>query len=101
VRFTSSAAQVTLIVLTAYAGARRYRAERLNVEGEALEYRDAHERFERAETLLAPGSDPVTGAPADQGDARCLVDELGCLALAENEAWLKSRRERPLTPVVG
>ena len=98
---TSSAAQVMLIVLTAYAGARRYRAERLNVEGEALEYRDAHERFERAERLLAPGSDPVTGAPADQEDARRLVDELGCLALAENEAWLKSRRERPLTPVVG
>jgi hypothetical protein len=30
-----------------------------------------------------------------------MVYELGRLALAENEAWLKSRRERPLTPVVG
>jgi hypothetical protein len=97
----TSAVQVTLVVLSALAGALRYRVERLNVEGEALEYRDAQARFERAEKLLAPGSDPATGTPADEDDARRLVDELGRLALAENEAWLKSRRERPLTPVVG
>ena len=55
----------------------------------------------RAERELAAGADPQTGAPADQARARELVHELGCLALEENEAWLKSRRERPLTPVVG
>jgi hypothetical protein len=90
-----------LVVLTAIAGALRYLMERLNIEAEALEYRDARGRFERAERRLARGSDPETGAPADEETARRLVYELGCLALTENEAWLKSRRERPLTPVVG
>jgi hypothetical protein len=90
-----------LALLYAAAGAKRYLTERLNVEAEALEYRDARRRFERAERLLARGSDPVTGAPADEEAAQRVVYELGCLALAENESWLKSRRERPLTPVVG
>jgi hypothetical protein len=90
-----------LVVISAAAGALRYLMERLNVEAEALEYRDACDRFERAERRLARGSDPATGAPADEDAARRVVYELGRLALAENEAWLKSRRERPLTPVVG
>jgi hypothetical protein len=90
-----------LVVLYASAGAMRYLMERLNIEAEALEYRDARARFELAERRLAPGSDPVSGAPADEDAAQRLVHELGRLALAENEAWLKSRRERPLTPIVG
>ncbi len=90
-----------LVVLYAVAGAQRYLMERLNIEAEALEYRDARARFELAERRLAPGSDPVSGAPADEEAAQRLVHELGRLALAENEAWLKSRRERPLTPIVG
>jgi hypothetical protein len=90
-----------LALLYAAAGAKRYLTERLNIEAEALEYRDARRRFERAERLLARGSHPASGAPADEEAAQRLVYELGCLALAENEAWLKSRRERPLTPVVG
>jgi hypothetical protein len=90
-----------LVVLSASAGALRYLMERLNIEAEALEYRDALGRFERAERRLARGSDPKTGMPADEKAARHIVYELGCLALAENEAWLKSRRERPLTPLVG
>lgn len=91
----------SLVVISATAGALRYLMERLNIEAEALEYRDARDRFERAERRLAHGSDPATGAPADEDAARRVVYELGRLALAENEAWLKSRRERPLTPVVG
>jgi hypothetical protein len=90
-----------LVVLYAVAGAKRYLMERLNIEAEALEYRDARRRFERAERRLGRGSDPVSGAPAEEEAAQRLVYELGCLALAENEAWLKSRRERPLTPIVG
>jgi hypothetical protein len=90
-----------LVVISALAGALRYRMERLNIEAEALEYRDALGRFERAERRLARAADPATGTPADQKAARDIVFELGCLALAENEAWLKSRRERPLTPIVG
>ncbi|SDR64121.1 hypothetical protein SAMN05519103_09423 [Rhizobiales bacterium GAS113] len=89
-----------LVVLSAIAGAQRFLMEKLNIEAEALEYRDARGRFERGERLLARGSDPGTGAPANEEAAKRLVYELGCLALAENEAWLKSRRERPLTPVV-
>jgi hypothetical protein len=89
------------VVLYAIAGAMRYLMERLNIEAEALEYRDARARFELAERRLAPGSDPVSGAPADEEAAQRLVHELGRLALAENEAWLNSRRERPLTPIVG
>jgi hypothetical protein len=90
-----------LVIISAAAGALRYLMERLNIEAEALEYRDALGRFERAERRLAPGSDPATGTPADEKAAKQIVYELGCLALAENEAWLKSRRERPLTPLVG
>jgi hypothetical protein len=90
-----------LVVLYAIAGAKRYLMERLNIEAEALEYRDARARFELAERRLAPGSDPASGTPADEEAAQRLVHELGRLALAENEAWLKSRRERPLTPIVG
>jgi hypothetical protein len=96
-----SAVLVGLVGLSAIAGAWRYLTERLNVEAEALEYRDARGWFERAERSLARGSEPGTGAPADAEAARRLVYQLGRLALAENEAWLKSRRERPLTPVVG
>jgi hypothetical protein len=94
-------AVVGLVVLSAWAGAWRYLTERRNIEAEALEYPEAQGRFERAERLLAPGSDPTTGAPLDEPRARALTVELGLLALDENEAWLKSRRERPLTPVVG
>jgi nicotinamide riboside transporter PnuC len=97
----TSATQVALVVLSALAGALRYRLERLNIEAEALEYRDAHARFALAEYRLAAALDPMTGAPADAEEARALIRELGCAALAENEAWLKSRRERPLTPIVG
>ena len=88
-------------VLYAIAGALRYRMEKLNVEAEALDYRDALRRFERAERRLAHGSSPTSGAPADEEEGRRIVLELGRLALAENESWLKSRRERPLTPIVG
>ena len=92
---------VSLVILSAWAGAWRYLTERRNLEAEALEYPGARVRFERAERLLAPGSDATTGTPRDEAAARKLVLELGRLALDENETWLKSRRERPLTPVVG
>ena len=91
---------VWLVGLSAIAGAWRYLTERLNIEAEALDYRDAFVRFERAEHLLAADVDE-SGQPRDEERARAIVFELGRLALTENEAWLKSRRERPLTPVVG
>jgi hypothetical protein len=89
---------VLLVGLSAIAGAWRYLTERLNIEAEAHEYHDAHRRFDRAEHLLAGES---AKGRLDDGRAGEIVLELGRLALAENAAWLKSRRERPLTPVVG
>src|SRR3954452_13232759 len=91
---------VWLVGLSALAGAWRYLSERLNIEAEAHDYRDAHVRFDRAEHLLAADLDQ-NGQLRDEQRARAIVLELGRRALAENEAWLKSRRERPLTPVVG
>lgn len=93
-----SGVAVFLVGMSAVAGAWRYRTERLNVEAEAHEYHDARQRFERAKQALAVDED---GMPTDPDKAYRLVHELGLMALTENEAWLKSRRERPLTPVVG
>jgi hypothetical protein len=96
---------VALVVLSALAGAWRYLTERLNIEAEAHEYHDAHRRFERAEHLLAEEFErmPLEPEQAQEREARAreIVLQLGRAALAEHEAWLKSRRERPLTPVVG
>jgi cell division protein FtsL len=91
---------VGLVVITAIAGAWRYLVERHNVEAEALEYRDALGRFARVDRVLARDFNPLAGPP-DLTNAQKVVLDLGRLALSENEAWLKSRRERPLTPVVG
>ena len=92
---------ILLVGLSAIAGALRYLTERLNIEAEAHEYRDAHVRFDRAEHVLAELGPNTNQDKENQKRARTIVFELGRLALAENEAWLKSRRERPLTPVVG
>ena len=94
-------AVVVFVTLSALAGAMRYVSEKLNFEAQALEYRDILERFERAERLLAEGSNSQTPAPARTDMAQGIVRDLALLALRENEAWLKARRERPLSPVVG
>ena len=91
---------VTIAVLTASAGAARFILEKLALEAEALEYSIANRRFcyahQRVKFLL---SDQHHGNNTE--DAQRAVYELGKLALSENISWLKSRRERPLTPVVG
>lgn len=93
----------TFVVLTAIAGAVRFHAEKSGYEAEAFAYRDALDKFERAERAIAALTDPVSGVPGGAGEmeARALVRELGYLALHENETWLKTHRERPLSPVVG
>ena len=93
--------EITFIMLTALAGAVRFATERLGLEAEALAYRDALERFERAERFLAAAIDPATGLPHDPAVCRAVVQELGTMALRENESWLEAHRERPLSPVVG
>ncbi|MGJ3265140.1 MAG: hypothetical protein ACFE0R_18100 [Salinarimonas sp.] len=100
---TKYAAIVLVVLLNAVAGAWRYLAEKLGWEAEALAYRDAYRAFHRAEEALAAIWDEAAGRPrAEREDeARAIVHELGRVALIENEAWLKTRRERPLTPVAG
>ena len=92
---------ITFVMMTAVAGAVRFATERLGLEAEALAYRDALAKFERAERFLAAAIDPVTGRPTDAAACRALIVELGTLALRENESWLAAHRERPLSPVVG
>ena len=90
---------VSVIFLPALAGGMRFLSEKLAVEAEALSYRDALVWFQLAEErleALAPGSEPTGDT-----EAREIVRKLGILALGENEAWLKARRERPLAPVIG
>ena len=92
-----------LVVLTAVAGAVHFHAEKRGFEAEGFAYRDALDKFTRAERAFARLVDPVGGVPVGQNDmaAQTLVRELGLLALRENETWLKTHRERPLSPVVG
>jgi hypothetical protein len=89
------------VMLTALAGAVRYLMEKFNLEAESREYRNVLEAFERAEAVLAQGTDPTNGLPLDAAAAARLIEELGLIALRENETWLKAHRERPLQPMVG
>jgi hypothetical protein len=91
---------VFIVLLPAVAGAMRFQAEKLAYEAEALSYREALRWFEHADELLNQRP-PGCGDETADARARDIVGRLGCLALAENEAWLKARRERLLTPVIG
>jgi len=99
-RFTLYLMIIAIVLLPAIAGAMRFVAEKRAYEAEALSYREALRWFEHADELLAE-QPPGRGNDAADARARAIVEALGRLALAENENWLKSRRERPLTPVIG
>jgi len=91
---------VLMIVLAAASGAVRFVIERSALEAEAISYREALQRFKAAreralETRSKPGADAGTILEADQK----LGLELGRVALAENEAWLRAHRQRPFEPV--
>lgn len=94
------AALVSVALLIGGTGAWRFLAEKFGHEAEALEFRDAYRRFWMAERALAEIVD-ADGLPFDETSAREVVRALGRRALVENEAWLKTRRERPLTPLAG
>ena len=91
---------VTIVLLPAAAGALRFRAEKLAVEAEVLFYREALGWFEQADEILQDVANGDSGVLPSSERARAIVDQLGKLALAENESWLKARRERPLTPLI-
>lgn len=91
---------IMIVALPAIAGAMRFVSEKLAYEAEALSYREALRWFEHADELLT-AQPPGRGSKTADDSARTIVEQLGRLALSENEAWLKSRRERPLSPVIG
>jgi hypothetical protein len=91
---------VLVVFLPALAGGLRFLSEKLAIEAEALSYREARHWFEHAADLLQ-ALRPGNGDGAADERARNIIRRIGILALSENEAWLKSRRERPLSPVIG
>jgi hypothetical protein len=90
---------VLVVFLPTLGGAMRFLSEKLAIEAEALSYRDAHVWFEHAKDLLSE-QPPGKGDPRADKCAQDIVSRLGTLAIYENEAWLKLRRQRPLSPVI-
>jgi hypothetical protein len=99
-RFAHEGVVFLVIFVPALAGALRFVSEKFAVEAEAITYRDGHVWFEHAREMLAELKPGQGDAEADRR-AQDVVRRLGRLALEENETWLKTRRQRPLSPVVG
>lgn len=94
-------ALVSLVVLLAFAGSIRFMSEKLVWEAEGHAYAEAHARFAQAERELERITAEGLDAKAARLRRQAVVAELGRRALAENEAWLRAHRERPVEPVVG
>jgi hypothetical protein len=95
------ALQVFLVIFVpALAGSLRFISEKFAVEAEAIAYRDGHVWFEHAREMLSELKPGQGNEDADRR-ARDIVRRLGELALGESETWLKTRRQRPLSPVIG
>ncbi|MGE0222822.1 MAG: hypothetical protein AB7F35_14140 [Acetobacteraceae bacterium] len=92
---------ITLVLLLAVSGAIRFAAEKLAWETEALAYGEARERFERAGAVLAAIDASAAPEESKVQQKQAVIRELGRRALAENEAWLRAHRERPIEPVLG
>ena len=92
---------VIAVTLLAIAGAIRFIAEKLAWEAEARAYQEAHDRFgyglSRLEAIDGSNLDDDTKLERKQA----IIRELGTRALAENEAWLRAHRERPIEPLLG
>ena len=92
---------VIAVMLLAIAGAIRFIAEKLAWDAEARAYQEAHDRFEyglgRLEAIDRSGLDD----DAKRVGKQAIIRELGTRALAENEAWLRAHRERPIEPLLG
>ncbi len=89
-------ASILLIAAVAAAGALRFIAEKLSWEADYRNYINAIHAFETAERRL--GEIAASGLPAAEQDRdrAVILLELGKLALAENESWLRAHRDRPL-----
>ena len=100
---TEKISLVLMIVLASSSGAVRFVLERRVLEAEAVSYREALQKFRTAEErALEVRSNAGSGAGAEatilEADQK-LGLELGRVALAENEAWLRAHRQRPFEPV--
>ena len=92
-------AGILLIVFVTFAGAIRYVAEKLSWEVELHGYEDALDAFKTGSAELDK-IESSTLSDEQKGDHReRVIFQLGRLALAENESWLRAHRERPLEPV--
>ena len=92
---------IAILLLSAIAGAIRFVSEKLAWEAEAHRYAEALELFNHAKAELE-AIDKEAGDPAEGlARKRKLVRTLGQKALAENEAWLRAHRERPVETVIG
>jgi hypothetical protein len=89
------------VALLAIAGGVRFIADKLAWEAEALAYHEAYMRFSHAEKLLADIDATEYSDDEKKQRKQEVLRELGRAALAENEAWLRAHRERPIEPVLG
>jgi hypothetical protein len=89
---------LTSILFTGVAGSVRFVAEKLSWEAEARLYEEMLKLFEFAGQKFEALD--VDGAETNN-ERLSIIAELGREALAENEAWIRARRERPLEPVLG
>jgi len=91
---------VLMIVLAAASGAVRFVLERRALEAEAISYRETLQRFIAArDHALKACSQPGASADTILTAHRKLGFELGRIALAENEAWLRAHRQRPFESI--
>jgi hypothetical protein len=86
---------VLSVALAALAGAVRFVSEKLSWEAEARSYLEVRELFRRAKARLQGLRDD------EMTERRAIIRELGEEALAENEAWVRAHRERPVEPLLG
>jgi len=84
----------TALLLTA-TGMIRWYSDSRNHVAQAAHYDDLLRAFRRGEELVSEHSPVSTDADA-QNNLHNALRNLGELALAENEAWLRAHRQRPL-----
>jgi hypothetical protein len=97
---TEKVSIVLMIVLAAASGAVRFIIERRALEAEAISYREMLQRFRAARERAQEAREKAGGdAAALLAAHQKLGHELGRVALAENEAWLRAHRQRPFEPV--
>jgi hypothetical protein len=94
----------TIIFLTS-GGAIRYWTEKIAIEAEAQGSAAAHAVYVRAKKALEQVDADCAAGKIDTPTAgrrrEGIVRDLGCFALDETDAWLRSHRERPLRPAMG